>query len=134
MLSITGDTLDNWRCSGQVVQSTSTCREHLQLSKVLSVVESDICQTGSAILLKYSGVDFPTATSGSQTFDCLIIKIFFDGIKFASFETVLSGCSTSHILPRNKSELELQLSSTDPQDSFAACPCPCPCPYLDVVI
>ena len=32
-----------------VVQSTSTCREHLQLSKVLSVVESDICQTGSAI-------------------------------------------------------------------------------------
>ena len=33
-----------------VVQSTSTCREHLQLSKVLSVVESDICQTGSAIM------------------------------------------------------------------------------------
>ena len=32
-----------------VVQSTSTCREHLQLSKVHSVVESDICQTGSAI-------------------------------------------------------------------------------------
>ena len=32
-----------------VVQSTSTCREHLQLSKVLSVLESDICQTGSAI-------------------------------------------------------------------------------------
>ena len=43
-------------------------------------------------LLKYCGVDFPTATSGSQTFDCLVIKIFFDGIKFASFETVLSGC------------------------------------------
>ena len=32
-----------------VVQSTSTCRDHLQLSKILSVVESDICQTGSAI-------------------------------------------------------------------------------------
>ena len=43
-------------------------------------------------LLKYCGVDFPTATSGSQTFDCPVIKIFFDGIKFASFETVLSGC------------------------------------------
>ena len=43
-------------------------------------------------LLKYSGVDFPTATSGSQTFDCPVIKFFFDGIKFASFETVLSGC------------------------------------------
>ena len=33
-----------------VHQSTSTCRDHLQLSKVLSVVESDICQTGSAIM------------------------------------------------------------------------------------
>ena len=42
-------------------------------------------------LLKYSGVNFPTATSGSQTFDCPVIKFFFDGIKFASFETVLSG-------------------------------------------
>ena len=31
-------------------------------------------------LLKYCGVDFPTATSGSQTFDCPVIKIFFDGI------------------------------------------------------
>ena len=40
--------------------------------------------------------------------------------------------STSHILPRNKSELELQLSSADLQDSFAACPCPWPC--LGVVI
>ena len=27
-------------------------------------------------LLKYCGVDFPTATSGSQTFDCPVIKIF----------------------------------------------------------
>ena len=43
-------------------------------------------------LLKYSGVNFPTATSGSQTFDCPVINFFFDGIKFASFETVLSGC------------------------------------------
>ena len=43
-------------------------------------------------LLKYCGVDFPTATSGSQAFDCPVIKMFFEGIKFASFETVLSGC------------------------------------------
>ena len=42
-------------------------------------------------LLKYCGIDFPTATSSFQTFDCPVIKIFFDGIKFALFETVLSG-------------------------------------------
>ena len=59
-------------------------------------------------LLKYSGVNFPTATSGSQTFDCPVIKFFFDGIKFASFEIVLSGwirivshnASDKVILPR----------------------------------
>ena len=49
-------------------------------------------------LLKYCGADFPTATSGSQTFDCPVIKIFFDGIKFASFETVLSGWMTPLLL------------------------------------
>ena len=33
--------------------------------------------------------------SGSQIFDCPVKKFFFDGIKFASFETVLSGCNHS---------------------------------------
>ena len=49
-------------------------------------------------LLKYCGVDFPTATSGSQTFHCPVIKISFDGIKFASFETVLSGWINVNLL------------------------------------
>ena len=56
-------------------------------------------------LLKYCGVDFPTATSGSQTFDCPVIKIFLDGIKFASFETVLSGCKRAR--SKNKETLDV---------------------------
>ena len=44
-----------------VIQSTSSCREHLQLSKVPSVVESEFCQTGSVIIFTFRLTAYSTS-------------------------------------------------------------------------